>query len=146
MALNSPADLFLYELSGIRDAERTETLREQQQKSAQKVNDIEACFRVLGTSPQEVPCAPVDGMRTEFETFLNQQPAPEVLELYTLGTAMKLASFGVAGYKELVDKSVLMGETQCAQILQTNLVQKEEDAGRLERISHDMSQRVLATS
>jgi hypothetical protein len=43
----------------------------------------------------------------------------------------------------MVDKAVLMAEAQCAQILQTNLVQ-EENAATLERISHELSERVMA--
>jgi hypothetical protein len=39
-----------------------------------------------------------------------------------------------------------MNQTQCAQILQTNLVMKEESAGHFERISHEMSQRVLTAA
>jgi ferritin-like metal-binding protein YciE len=101
---------------------------------------------VLGTGPREVPCVVVDGLRTEFQAFAGMRPSPEVLEMYTLGSAMKLAHFGVAGYKGPVDKSMLMGQTQCAQLLQTNLVMKEESAGRLERTGHEMSQRMLAAA
>jgi ferritin-like metal-binding protein YciE len=59
---------------------------------------------------------------------------------------MKLAHYGIGTYRGLVDKAVVMGETRCAQTLQANLVRKEESAGRLERIGHDMNQRVMATA
>ena len=161
MALNNPTNLFLYELESMYDAEKksgqllgdtvgqvqdsnlAQLLQWQQQESQQKVNNLEACFRALGLQPQTVPCAAIDGMRTEFETFADQQPSPDVWQMYTLGAAMKLSHFGIASYKDLVDKAMLMGETECAQMLQTNLVQKEESAGRLERINHEVSQRVL---
>ena len=161
MALNNPANLFLYELASMYDAERksgqlladtagqvqdsnlAQILQAQQAESQQKVSNLEACFRSLGTQPQAVPCAAIDGMRAEFETFANQQPSAEVWQMYTLGAAMKLSHFGIASYRELVDKAMLMGETECAQMLQTNLVQKEASAGQLERINHEVSQRVL---
>jgi ferritin-like metal-binding protein YciE len=162
MALSSPADLFLYELSATYDAERkanqllgevvgqvrdgnvAQILDGQQQEGQQKIRNLEACFQALGTEPQDVPAVAIDGMRSEFQRFLGMQPAREVFEMHALDAATKLAHFGVASYRELVDKAMLMAETECAQSLMTNLVQKEESAGRLERIGHEMGQRVLS--
>jgi ferritin-like metal-binding protein YciE len=164
MAISSPADLFLYELSGMHDAEKKTTawkgeisgqirngnlqqiMRTEQQEGQQKIKNMEACFQALGRQPQDVPCLAVDGMRAEFQQFMSQNPSPEVLEMYTVGAALKLSHFGLGSYKGLVDKAMVMGETQCAQILQSNLVMKEESTGRLERISHEMNQRVMATA
>lgn len=162
MALNNPADLFLYELSSTYDAEtkinqmrgeiagqvRDETVaqefRKEQEKGQLKISNLDACFQALGTTRQEIPCLPVDGMRAEFQRLIGQQPSPQVLEMYAVGSELKVASFMSATYKGLVDKAMLMGQTQCAQLLQTNMVQVDETAGRFERLSHDISQRVLA--
>lgn len=164
MALNSPAELFMYELSAMRDAEKkggqlfgeaagritdgnlSQLLRMEEQSSQQKLRNLDACFQAMGTQPQDVTCATLDGMRTEFQAFMNQQPSQQVMELYTLGGAMKISHFGIASYRGLMDKAVLMGDSQCAQILQTNLVHKEESAGTFERISHEMCQRVMAAA
>ena len=40
---------------------------------------------------------------------------------------------------------MLMGETTCIQLLETNLLQEEETAGKLERFTHEMGRRMLAT-
>jgi ferritin-like metal-binding protein YciE len=164
MAVNSPADLFLYELSGMYDGERktaqlfgeivghvrddsmAQLLRINQEESQQKVRNLEMCFQELGSTPRDIPCATIDGMRAEYQQFASQQPPEPVLEMYALGMAMKIAHHGMAAYRGLVDKAMLMNETRCAQMLQTNLVQKEESAGRLERINHEMGQRILATA
>lgn len=161
MALDNPADLFLYELSGMYDAERksnqlvgeilgqaeqsplAQILRAQQQQGQQKIQNLESCFSVMETEPREVPCMTLDGMRAEFQAFTDQRPSTEALEIYTVDAETKLAHFGIAGYRGLIDKALLMGEMQCAQILQTNLVQKQENAGTFERISHELGQRVV---
>jgi ferritin-like metal-binding protein YciE len=163
MALDSPADLFIYELSAMYDAERktnqllgevagqvrdgnlAQLLGNQQQEGQQKIRNLESCFHMLDATPQNVPCVTIDGMRAELQTFLNQQPAREVFEMHALAAATMLAHYGAAGYKELVDKAMLMAETDCAQALLTNLIQKEESVGRLERVGHEMGQRVLAS-
>jgi ferritin-like metal-binding protein YciE len=161
MALDNPADLFLYELSGMYDAERksnqlvgeilgrteqsplAQILRAQQQQGQQKIQNLETCFAMMETEPAEVPCATVDGMRAEFQAFAEQRPSMEAMEIFTVDAETRLAHLGIAGYHGLIDKALLMGEMQCAQILRTNLVQKQENAGTFERISHELGQRVV---
>jgi ferritin-like metal-binding protein YciE len=160
MALDNPADLFLYELSGAYDAERksnqmvgeilgmtehsplAQILRAQQQQGQQKIQNVETCFAMMETEPVEVPCLAVDGMRAEFQAFAGHGPSMEAMEIYTVDMESRLAHFGIAAYQALIDKALLMGEVQCAQILRTNLVQKQENAGTFERIGHELSQRV----
>lgn len=160
MALDNPAELFLYELSGMYDAERksnqlvgeilgqaehsplAQILRAQQQQGQQKIQNIETCFAMLETEPAEVPCATLDGMRAEFAAFAGRRPSTEAMEIYAVDAENRLAHFSIAGYRGLIDKALLIGEMQCAQMLQTNLVQKQENAGTFERISHELGQRV----
>ena len=85
-------------------------------------------------------------MRTEFQAFRRLDPSQEVMEMYSLGTARKLAHFGLGDYKGLVDKAMLLGQTQCAQLLQTNLVMKEEGVGRLERTGHEAGMRMVGAA
>ncbi len=164
MAINSPADLFLWELSGMYDAERksgqllgeaigevrdgnvAQLLRIEEQETQQKLRNLDVCFDDLGILPRDVACLSVDGMHAEYQALRDQQPSIEVLEMYMLGGAMKLAHWGIAAYRGLVDKAMMLGELRCAQILQTNLVQKQDSAARLERFGHEMSQPVLATA
>jgi ferritin-like metal-binding protein YciE len=160
MPMDNPADLFLYELSGMYDAEhksnqmigeilgRTEQsplaqiLRAQQQQGQQKIQNLETCFAMMEAEPEDVPCMAMDGMRAEFQAFAQQSPSMEAMEIYTVDAETRLAHMGIAMYQGLIDKALLMGELQCAQILRTNLVQKQENAGTFERISHELGQRV----
>ncbi|WP_405147960.1 ferritin-like domain-containing protein [Sphaerisporangium sp. NBC_01403] len=162
MAFNNPSDLFLYELSAVYDGEikitktkeemagqvrsssLAEELRNQVAKGQEKVRNLDACFRSLGTAPLDVPCLVVDAMRAEFQQFIQRGPAPEVIDMYTVGAELKLASYKTAGYKCLVDKAVLMGQSECAHFLQTNLVGEEEAKGHFERLSHEVSEATLA--
>jgi ferritin-like metal-binding protein YciE len=162
VALTSPRDLFLFELGGMYDAEHkaaemlnemagqiqdgdlTQLIRTTEQVARQRINGLAQCFQALGAQPQRVPCPPVDGLRQDYQQVMQLNPSPEVLSLKALGTLMKASHFKIASYRGLVDKAVLMGETQCSQILQTILIQEEEIAATLERRSHDMSQRAMA--
>jgi ferritin-like metal-binding protein YciE len=164
MAIQSPADLFLYELSATHDAEKKKAawkgemagqiqggdlqqiMRTEQQQAEQKVKNLDQCFQVLGTQPRDVPCLAVDGMRAEFQQFMSQNPSPETMQMYAVGSMIKSGHFGIGTYKGLIDKAMLMGDTRCGQLLQSNLVIDEESTGRCERIGHEMSMRVMATA
>jgi ferritin-like metal-binding protein YciE len=164
VALNDPLDLFQYEVSGMYDAEHkiaemlgemagqiqdgtlAQTLRTDAQKARQKISGLEQCFTAMGIQAQRVPCPPIDGMRQDMQQVMAQSPSPDVLSMKAVGTAMKVAHFEIASYRGLVDKAVLMGDTVCSQILQNILIQVEETAATHERLSHDMSQRVLAAA
>ena len=69
MAIDNPSDLFLYELSGMYDAERksnhlvgemlgqaehsplAQILRAQQQQGQQKIQNLETCFAMMEMEP-----------------------------------------------------------------------------------------------
>jgi ferritin-like metal-binding protein YciE len=162
MAVKHPRDLFLYELSAMRDAERTgglllgsliggrvqnaaleKTLRAQAKDSEHQLDNINSCFRTLGLTTTETPSTTVEGVRAGFETFISLEPSPPVRDLFAIGTALRFTYFAIANYRSLVGWAVLMEESQCARALQTNLFQKEESAGALERIGHEMGEKLF---
>ncbi|NJC74171.1 DUF892 family protein [Planosporangium thailandense] len=164
MALDSPTELFRYELSGALDAEKKATAwrdeiagqlrdsglqqiaRTEQQEGHRRIENLEACFAALGARAGEVSGLTVDGARAEFKQFMSQQPAPDTREIYAVGSLLKMSHVGVAAYRGLVDKALAMGQARCAQLLRRNLVMKADSIGRLERISYELSERVMATA
>ncbi|HKS99209.1 MAG TPA: DUF892 family protein [Rugosimonospora sp.] len=162
MPLNGPNELFVYELSAIYDGEKkiadildqasgqvtddrlAGMLRAHLDETRAQVSNLEQCFDLLAETPWQVSCGAIDGIRKEYEDISAEGPAPEVLTMFLLGSAMKVEHYEIAAYRELVDKALLMGEAECALLLHTNLVQEEETATKLERLNHDMSERVLA--
>jgi ferritin-like metal-binding protein YciE len=165
MALDTSKDLFLYELAAMRDVERSgglllgmlvgkrvqnseleQVLRAHEQDSKRQLENIDRCLQALGTSPLDTRSATVDGMHSGFEEFLRAQPSPEVQDLFAIDTAMRFVQLAIGSYKSLVNWGVLMGESRCTQSLLANLVEKEESAGKLERIGHEMGERLLVAA
>jgi len=161
MGLDTAEGLFFYELGVLRDAEKTggqmlgwiaghvqhgdlkRALREEEKASERQSENIMACLRALGAAPLETPSTTIEGIRKRLEQFLGLQPAPDVLDLFALGTAIRFMHFAITGYQNMVDWTSVMGETECVQNLQTNLAQKEQGVETLERISHQLSRQVL---
>ncbi|MFD0772951.1 ferritin-like domain-containing protein [Streptomonospora algeriensis] len=74
-------------------------LRTHQSGIKQQTEILESCFERLGSSPQDVPCAPVDAIRREYKDFQRQEPSSQVLTMFALGGAMKVEHFGIASYR-----------------------------------------------
>lgn len=163
MALETSKDLFLYEMAEVRDVERSggllldmligkrvqnsdldQALHAHAQDSKRQLENIDRCLQALGVSPLDARSATVEGMRGGFEEFLVAQPSPEVQDLFAIDTAMRFVQLAIASYKSLVNWAVLMGESRCTQSLLANLVEKEESAGKLERIGHQMGGLLVA--
>lgn len=162
MQLDSPKDLFLYELSMIYDGEKriiglldeasgavddgtlADMLRSHQQETRQQSRILDGCFEELGTSPQEVTCGPIEAMHKEYTEFVDSEPSPDVLAMFVMGGASKIEHFEIATYRGLIGKAMLMDKPHIAQELQGILVQEEATAGKVERYAHEFSQRILA--
>jgi ferritin-like metal-binding protein YciE len=164
MALNNPRDLFLYEMAGMYDAETkskdllgqmagqvqepttADTLRLHLEDGQQKIRNLEQCFEAMGASPQRVPCAVMDGMQADAQQFMSQNPSPDLVTAFALGTAMKMDHYAQAAYAGLVDKAISMGEARVADSLQTNKLQAKDGATTAERLAHDLDQRMMAAA
>src|SRR5262245_23682861 len=142
MSLEGPTELFVYELSTVYDGEKkmadilsqatqqvndkalAAILRAHMEETRQQASNLEQCFELLAESPRDVECAAIDGVRAEYQNVLAEQPDPDVLTMYVIDSAMKAEHYEIGAYRSLVDKALLMGEAECALLLQTNLVQE----------------------
>lgn len=161
MGLDTAEGLFFYEMGVLRDAEKAggqmlgwiaghvqhselkRTLCEEEKASGRQSENILLCMRALGAAPLETPSTTIEGIRKRLEQFIALRPAPDVLDLFALGTAIRFMHFAITSYQSLVDWTSVMGETECVRYLQTNLAQKEQGVEALERISHQLSREVL---
>ncbi|MDA0566809.1 ferritin-like domain-containing protein [Streptomonospora sp. S1-112] len=162
MRLKEPRDLLLYELSAIYAGEKAiadmlkevagdvdddnlaKMLKTHQRETKDQAKILDTCFKHLGETPMDVPCGVIDAIRQEYREFTANKPAPQVLTMFALGGALKVEHFEIATYRGLVDKAMMMGDTELAQNLTTILHQEEETAGKLERCASELDHKVLA--
>lgn len=157
--MDSPRDLFLHELGDVLYAENVlvKTLpklaKEAQDQELRKgfeqhleetkghVRNIEEVFRALGEKPKAEKCPGIEGITKEHDEFMKQeQPAPEVCDMFLTGAGARTEHYEIAAYTGLVIAAEAMGETQCAELLQENLRQEQATLERLETISQRLAQ------
>jgi ferritin-like metal-binding protein YciE len=162
MPLQTPLDLFLHEMGDIYDAEQriaqilptlaseatdTQAQSAYQQhltETQQQIQNLEQCFQALGTQPTRQTCAAVAGLKQEHDTFLKEQPTDQVLGLFDLGAAAKTEHYEIASYQGLIEQAKLLGQQQCAQLLQQNLQQEQAMLQRVTQLSQQLGQQAAS--
>jgi ferritin-like metal-binding protein YciE len=137
-------ELFLHELNDILDAEHklVEALGEQaeeasnpqlqkafsshQAQTEKQVQRIEQIFEQLGEEQEQTECKGLKGLLEELETFKEEDPSPDILDVFSIGAAMKVESYESDAYESLIRLAREMGHTKAVKLLQQNL--KEEQA------------------
>lgn len=140
MPMQSAMDPFMHEMG--------EHLQETQDKQAQQaiqqhIQNLEQCFQMLGSQPQRATCATVQGLKTEHDSFLKENPSPDILTLFDLGAASKTERYEIASYTGLIEKSKLMGQRQVADLLQQNLQQEQAMLQRVTQAGQQVGQQML---
>jgi ferritin-like metal-binding protein YciE len=164
MPMQTPQDLFVHELSDIRNAEQIiiqmleqaqgmvqnsqlkDGLRMHAEQSRQQVQRIEQVFTQMGVQPHPIECHAAQGLYQELQEAQQSQPSPQVLEGLVVGGACKTEHYEIAAYTGLVEKARAMGQTEAAQLLQQNLQEEQQMLQRVEQISQQLTQQMASMS
>ena len=153
MAVQNPGDLFQYQLSSAyftrQRAMHFLPMVEQHSDNPQikqlvgnhldmiqqQVPQLEECFRMMGMEPMDLPPQAMQGLQGEFELFLEQDPSPEMLNLFCLGSIAQMTHHGIAIYRLLLEEARAMGESPCLSILAEILSEEESVASQAEQLA-----------
>jgi ferritin-like metal-binding protein YciE len=156
MAIQSPRDLFFYDLCAMYDVERKlvevlpqlaqecndaqarDAFMQHEQETRQQVRNLEQCFQILGAQPRALENHTVAGLKRDHDAFLQQQPPREAVTMFDLNAGYKTEHIEMAAYHSLIDAANSMGMQQCVQLFQQNLQQEEAAAKKLATIAHQL--------
>jgi ferritin-like metal-binding protein YciE len=123
-------------INEINDPDVQAILQHHQQETQQQVGLLQQCFRLLGTQPQPVTCAVLEGFRQEHEAFLRTSPASGILTLFDVNAGTKIESFEITSYRLLIATACQLGLNEIQRLLM-DIQRQEEDAGhKLERAGY----------
>jgi ferritin-like metal-binding protein YciE len=157
-AIQSPQDLFLYNLCAMYDVEekltlvlpalaqevhhpevRTAFLRHLQE-TQQHMRNLEQCFQILGHQPMALKNHAVAGLKKDHDDFLQQHPSKEALTMFDIVAAFKSEYLEMAAYNGLIDAAINLGLQQCVALFQQNLQQEEAAARELAILAQHLGQ------
>ena len=137
-------ELFIHGLTDIMDGERQlvdalqelatdstnpqlknafETHRKETEGQLDRLNQ---CFELLGETPEESECKGLKGLIEEKKAFSEEDPAPDILDIFDVGAAIKAETYEICEYRVLIQMAREMKHTKVAQLLSQTL--KEEQA------------------
>jgi ferritin-like metal-binding protein YciE len=156
MAVDNHRDALLFDLSLARAGERTALemteqgagevtddrartlLNEKAEETREKIAGLDQVFTLLGAQPQDLACPSMEGIRQELTMFRQQNPTPQFLTATILFKSNKADHTKLATYGLLVDKAIMLGQIQAAQILTTAEKAVKESSARIERLIHEL--------
>jgi ferritin-like metal-binding protein YciE len=158
MAIQSPQELFLYNLGAMYDIEQNlaqvlpelarecqnpqvkQAFQEHEQQTRQHVRNLEQCFQILGRQPISLNNQTVAGLKRDHDAFVQQQPQQQVLDMFDLEAGYESEYIEVAKYNALIEAARNMGLHQCIPLFEQNMQQDADAAKKLGTLIHQFSQ------
>jgi ferritin-like metal-binding protein YciE len=149
--MSDPRDLFLHELGDIlyaenllvkalpkmakeaTDPELRSGFEQHLEETKQQVENLKQVFSSLGEKAQPEKCPGIEGIKAEHDEFMEQeQPSPEIRDLFLTGAGARAEHYEIAAYTGLVTAARALGEREATTLLQENLRQEKEALKLLE--------------
>jgi ferritin-like metal-binding protein YciE len=146
-------ELFLHELGDMLDAERklVDALEEQaegasnqqlskafaahQAQTEKQVQRLEQVFEELGEQAEDSECKGMAGLLEELEAFKQEEPSPDILDVFSIGAAAKVESYEIRAYESLIDMARDMGHNKAVRLLQQNLKEEQQTLKKMQSFS-----------
>ena len=97
-----------------------------QAQTEKQVQRLEQVFESLEEQPEETECKGIKGLIEEYQSFAEEDPAEDILDVFSIGAAMKVEAYEINAYEGLIRLAREMGHNKAVKLLQQNL--KEEQA------------------
>ena len=146
-------ELFLHELADMLDAERklVDALGEQaeeaenpqlqkafashQAQTEKQVQRLEQVFQQLGEEPESTECKGLKGLLEELESFKEEDPSPDLVDVFSVGAAAKVEAYEINGYESLIQLAKDMGHNKAVRLLQQNLKEEQQTLKKMQGFS-----------
>ena len=151
MAVNDMNQLLKHELGDLLYAERTflkglkkmskeisdpmmkERVSQHAIETEQQIEVLGQAFESIGLKPRAEKCDGAIGLKEEHDAFKEDGPSAEMLEAFDLGSGLRVEHYEIAGYKSAIAIAKVLGQEECARLLEKNLDQEVAMATFLEK-------------
>jgi ferritin-like metal-binding protein YciE len=163
--MDDPRELFLHELGDLLYAENTlvkalpklareandadlqEGFEAHLEETKQHVDKLKQVFEAIGEPAKAEQCPGIDGITKEHDEFMSEeQPSPEVADLFLTGAGARAEHYEIAAYTGLITMAQAMGESDAVDLLQQNLEQEKAALQKLEQAATRLSRTHAARS
>jgi ferritin-like metal-binding protein YciE len=151
MAIDDMTKLFKHELGDLLFAEKTflkglkamaketsnpaikQRILEHASETEGHIDTLGRAFEAAGLKAKATKCDAALGLKEEHDSFKEEEdPTPEILEAFNLGSGLRVEHYEIAGYRSAIVLAQTLGFSESAALLQQILAQEEAMAKFLE--------------
>jgi ferritin-like metal-binding protein YciE len=115
-------------------------------ETEEQIANLEQAFEAIGLKPRAEKCDGALGLKAEKDSFMEDEPTPEVLEAFNLGSSLRVEHYEIAGYRSAIALAKTLGQQQVAELLSRNLEQEVAMASFIEQSSAGALKKLEAMS
>jgi ferritin-like metal-binding protein YciE len=146
-------EFFIHELGDMLDAEQklVEALGEQAEESSRpelqkafqthqaqtekQVERLHQVFESIEEEPEETECKGLKGLIEEHDSFKEEDPSEDLMDIFNVGAATKVERYEISGYESLIRLAQLMGHKKAVKLLNQNLKEEQQTLKKMEGFS-----------
>jgi ferritin-like metal-binding protein YciE len=114
-------------------------------ETEEQVQRLNQCFELLGEEPETTECKGIRGIIAEKEAFMEEDPAPDILDAFQIGAASKAETYEICEYDSLIQLSDQMKHAKVTKLLNANLKEEQAALKKLETFSKKIKPREMMT-
>jgi ferritin-like metal-binding protein YciE len=154
MKMQTAHEFFIHEMSDMLDAEQKlveilgtqaeesnnpqaqKAFQQHQRQTEKQVQRIQKAFESIGEEPKsDAECAGIKGLKEEHDTFQEEDPSPDLIDVFNIGAAVKVERYEISAYESLIQLARQMKHRQAVKLLTQNLKEEQQTLRKMEQLS-----------
>src|SRR5690242_6080510 len=118
-----------------RSSNRAELKRgfaQHREQTEEHVSRVREAIESIEAEQEEAECKGVQGLIEEVHAFMEEEPSPDIVDVFNVGAGIKSEQYEIASYEDLIRLGREMGHTKAVQLLTRNLREEEQTLRKLE--------------
>ncbi|HLH08639.1 MAG TPA: DUF892 family protein [Terriglobales bacterium] len=143
-------EFFVHELQDMLDAEQklVQALGEQAEESSRpdlqkafqshlqqtekQVERLQQVFESIDAEAEETECKGLMGLIEEHDSFKEEDPSEDLLDIFNVGAATKVERYEISAYEGLIRLAEMMGHKKAVKLLNQNLKEEQQTLKKME--------------
>jgi ferritin-like metal-binding protein YciE len=146
-------EFFIHEMSDMLDAEQKlveilgtqveestnpqaqKAFQQHQKQTEKQVERLRQAFESIGEQPEDSECAGIQGLKEEHDTFQEEDPSPDLIDVFNVGAGIKVERYEISSYESLIQLARQMKHRQAGKLLSQNLKEEQQTLRKLMQLS-----------
>jgi len=102
-------------------------------QTEKQVERLQEAFELLGEEPEAAECHGIRGIIQEKKSFDEEDPSPDLADVFNVGGAIKTELYEIAEYESLIDLAEELGEKRIVRLLNQTLKEEESTLKKMQQ-------------